>query len=350
MKATLEDRLLTAAKNTKAVAENSFKRPISSLLSLCMLAGIAATNLSYSQREETEMSKDWDKQPTYGGYFLSEKEIPAHYKHIWFDIVLLGLNLEQSSIAFHAIHDETNPPYAVVLISKRPSPIIKAIPKEMFKKGAWEGAKKAKLNAFATKWKFEMPSSPTMRLPINRTLTSNDGKSIDGIVLSRSESALVYQRKADNKKVTIPFDKLSEDDKKWMQQTSNPRPRLLAITDRNWKSSPHVIQACMDAKYDIVFPPEKDGKSDLTNMTPEEIQSFDIIWRWLPEHPLPSEKQRDQFKGVILTPGDWNNKSQTSKLEKGIIVDDRTVIHRAYAEPEEIKESIAAAIKLASAK
>jgi hypothetical protein len=48
--------LVTAAKNTKALAGNAFKRPISSLLSLCMLVGLAATILSYSQTEGPQVA------------------------------------------------------------------------------------------------------------------------------------------------------------------------------------------------------------------------------------------------------------------------------------------------------
>ena len=52
MKTTLEERLAAASANMKLTARKAFKHPITSILSLCVVAGIAATIASFSQTSD----------------------------------------------------------------------------------------------------------------------------------------------------------------------------------------------------------------------------------------------------------------------------------------------------------
>lgn len=52
MKTTLEERLAAASANMKLTARKAFRHPITSILSLCVVAGIAATIASFSQTSE----------------------------------------------------------------------------------------------------------------------------------------------------------------------------------------------------------------------------------------------------------------------------------------------------------
>jgi hypothetical protein len=52
MKTTLEEMLAAAAANMKLTSRKAFKHPITSILSLCLVAGIAATLASFSQTSE----------------------------------------------------------------------------------------------------------------------------------------------------------------------------------------------------------------------------------------------------------------------------------------------------------
>lgn len=56
MKTTLEERLAAASANMKLTAQKAFKHPISSILSLCLVAGMAATIAGFSQTSDSKLN------------------------------------------------------------------------------------------------------------------------------------------------------------------------------------------------------------------------------------------------------------------------------------------------------
>lgn len=54
-----------------------------------------------------------------------------------------------------------------------------------------------------------------IELPIERTLTDNQGRSIESIILGFSENEIAFQRKVDDFEFVIGFDKLAEEDKEF---------------------------------------------------------------------------------------------------------------------------------------
>ena len=145
MKTTLEERLAAASANMKLTACKAFTHPITSILSLCLVAGIAATLASFSQTSE----------PT---------------------------------------------------VAITPTAIA--------------------------------PTAQTM--PVARTLTSADGRTIEVTILSKSATA-IKAKKADGKEFKIALDKLSDADKAFVVGLTNPdpnavkKPTVLVVVDRGYK-------------------------------------------------------------------------------------------------------------------
>lgn len=53
MKTSLSDRVAAAADNARKLGQGAFKNPVSSILSLCLVAGVAATLITFSQESQT---------------------------------------------------------------------------------------------------------------------------------------------------------------------------------------------------------------------------------------------------------------------------------------------------------
>ena len=65
-------------------------------------------------------------------------------------------------------------------------------------------------------------NSKTAQAAIPRTLTSKDGRSVEAVLLSRTDDAVNIRRKTDAAEFTIPLENLSDADRKFIQQSALP--------------------------------------------------------------------------------------------------------------------------------
>lgn len=67
-----------------------------------------------------------------------------------------------------------------------------------------------------------MEKKPASTSPITRTLTGKDGRTVDAVLLSRTETTVKIRRTSDRMEFTIPLDKLSEADRSFIKQSGVP--------------------------------------------------------------------------------------------------------------------------------
>lgn len=65
------------------------------------------------------------------------------------------------------------------------------------------------------------PPGPEAK-PIRRTLTAADGRTLDAMLLSRTETAVRVRRQADGQEFVIPFEKLSPADREFIRASALP--------------------------------------------------------------------------------------------------------------------------------
>ena len=66
------------------------------------------------------------------------------------------------------------------------------------------------------------PAAPAPGESIAGTLTTKDGRTVEALLLSRTDTAVKIRRKADAVEFTIPLDRLSEADRSFILQSSLP--------------------------------------------------------------------------------------------------------------------------------
>ena len=66
------------------------------------------------------------------------------------------------------------------------------------------------------------PAAPAPAGSIERTLTAKDGRTVEALLLSRTDTAVKIRRKADAAEFTIPLDRLSEADRSFILQSPLP--------------------------------------------------------------------------------------------------------------------------------
>jgi hypothetical protein len=65
------------------------------------------------------------------------------------------------------------------------------------------------------------PLNPAVTLPAERTLTSADGRQMAGTVLAKTDAGIKFRRASDGRAIDIPLDKLSADDRSWVDKSKN---------------------------------------------------------------------------------------------------------------------------------
>lgn len=58
--------------------------------------------------------------------------------------------------------------------------------------------------------------------PVRRTLTSSDGRKLEALLLSRTETSVKVRRLSDSTEFVIPLDKLSAADRDFIRQSGIP--------------------------------------------------------------------------------------------------------------------------------
>ncbi|MEY4487840.1 MAG: hypothetical protein RIQ79_348 [Verrucomicrobiota bacterium] len=64
--------------------------------------------------------------------------------------------------------------------------------------------------------------SPTAGSPVQRTLTSADGRKLEAVLISRTDVAVKVRRVADSAEFSIPLEKLSAADQIFIKQSAIP--------------------------------------------------------------------------------------------------------------------------------
>ena len=132
-------------------------------------------------------------------------------------------------------------------------------------------------------------TNPNM-MPVSRTLTSADGRTIDVVITAKTTSG-VTAKKADGKEFEIALDKLSDADKAFVAGLVEPTVKktsllfvLLAVNDRN----KIVLEKLKAAGYDVKPESSIDGKDATGTTTPiwpgidkmsdQQIKDYDVVW------------------------------------------------------------------------
>jgi len=66
------------------------------------------------------------------------------------------------------------------------------------------------------------PGAAAGFVPISRSLLSKDGRTLDAMLVSRTETTVTFHRKADGTEFTLPLDKLSDADQAFIRNAGLP--------------------------------------------------------------------------------------------------------------------------------
>jgi hypothetical protein len=132
----------------------------------------------------------------------------------------------------------------------------------------------------------ETPAVPAVTLPAERTLTSADGRQMAGSVLSKSDSGIKFRRTSDNKEFEIPLDKLSAEDRTWVDNATMPAPRKLRVLVLDKENPQRYPEFELFKKHgcEVVFSgndEESENRwkpADIEKIPQEEMLKYDIIW------------------------------------------------------------------------
>jgi hypothetical protein len=150
----------------------------------------------------------------------------------------------------------------------------------------------------ATLASFSQTSEPTVAptiaialtaqtMPVARTLTSADGRTIEVTILSKSDTA-IKAKKADGKEFEIALDKLSDADKAFVAGLTSPPVKQLRVLLIG--KDPTLQEKLKKAEFEIVGPSEYKEVTDkngvkksstiiyLEKMTDADLKHFDVIW------------------------------------------------------------------------
>ena len=266
MKTTFKEKLNTTSAAIQTQGQKAFKHPITSILSLCLVAGIAATIAGFSQA---------------------------------------------------------------------PTETTGAIPT-------------ASITA---------PAGTT--LPVSRTLTSADGRTIDVTILSKSPTAIKAAR-TDGKSFEIALDKLSEADRAFVAGLTNPdpnavkKPTVLVVVDRGYKYPEYVefidwlktenMEVTIGLFYDRDYKMDTHLKtSEIPNTEkvvlldqPSIPDAYDIVWvprfafrvKYQGKYPLFEITNRLLVTKRIIVVRIWENIAQIKYLVSSEVVDNSPAYNR----------------------
>lgn len=129
---------------------------------------------------------------------------------------------------------------------------------------------------------------PAVNLPAERTLTSPDGRQMAGTVLSKTDSGIKFRRAADSKEFDIPLDKLSPDDRKFVEALK-PAPAARALVIFGAPISEPEFQTMEKLQIEVTLAdtnPRQTWKKNLAsdstrtakNLSEINVNDYDIIW------------------------------------------------------------------------
>jgi len=141
--------------------------------------------------------------------------------------------------------------------------------------------------------KAEVAATAENVMPVGRTLTSADGRTIDVVITAKTATG-IKAKKADGNEFEIRLDKLSDADKVFVANLVEPakkKPRVLYMGSHQGAAPKHtelIVEKLKTAGFEVhietsVGAKLPTGKSTriwpgIDKMSDQEIQAYDVIW------------------------------------------------------------------------
>jgi hypothetical protein len=317
----------SAGDKLRALAHKINKDNNMSICSLLLVAGIAVTlgvmaqNDSLPREKKAEITADFRvvKSPMIE-LKPDSAEISPSYIPTWEKIGLGKKNEATGKIRVnmqvYSQHSEGDNPHVIAYVWKGDLPELTIIPKDICTEAGWQTLLKSKPRPeFAEKWGYTIPTAvgeaslagtgkelvapkeapvvvaPTM--PVERTITNTEGKSLDGTILSKTESTISYEIKASRKKVDIKLDQLSAEDQAFIAtlvDKKNAKPTVLFLLSQDYEETTEVRTWLANNGFDVKIgliraggygPTSYRMPGSVTYVTidpMDTLDQFDVIW------------------------------------------------------------------------
>ena len=128
--------------------------------------------------------------------------------------------------------------------------------------------------------------APAPTFPIKRTLTTADGRKLEGTILSKDVTSIQFRRTTDGKEFTLELTKLSAEDQAFISKlTAIPvkKPRLMLVAN-----DPTKLNEILEKSFEVTLAPTEllaiepsgtpDGSIERYIHLGTDINSFDLIW------------------------------------------------------------------------
>ncbi len=180
-----------------------------------------------------------------------QAEIPAEYKHIERSFRRMTESLSGQTMGIlRKIQTDGDTPYVVVTLKGKDHYFFDlAIPKAMIEEkrtdpkvpSCWETLEKATPVKHAVWNSYEKlgppeKRSPKQALPLERTLTSKDGRTLDVTIRSIRQGVVNVTRKGDTKLTPIQFGLLSEEDQKFLKESVDAGSKKILVISNSSKA------------------------------------------------------------------------------------------------------------------
>lgn len=306
------------------------------ICSLLLVAGLAVT-LAVMSQETQELSKEkiTEIRADFKDTRIGKKKIlikptldeVGHENHAaWQYVKTFAIETTDTHIrtvgVIHSVDTGEGNPHALVSILQNVSlPTMIMIPKGICTDEGWGIILTAKANPeFATKWGFRIPDTlgvgttpgsetaiddpkpeaakpftlpPTM--PVERTITNTQGVAIEGIILSKTDTGISFQRKGNGKPVDINLDMLSPEDQAFIATLiakSDAKPTVLFVTNQDYEVSQELRTWLTNSGFDVIlgFMSKSSVENSRKNLNvPSEqkaividpftvVDQFDVVW------------------------------------------------------------------------
>lgn len=330
------------------------------------------------------------------------------------------------SMQIHSIHADEENPYVIAQVLKSDNtPYLTMIPKDICTDEGWgKIMKMTPRPEFAEKWGYKLPTTlgettqygstvgsiaaaeaaaedakkrahqivaPTM--PVERTITNTKGVAIEGTILSKTDSAISFQRKGNGGPVDIKLDQLSPEDQTFIATLiakSAAKPTVLFVTNQDYEVSLELRTWLTNSGFDVIlgFMSRTSVENSRKNLkVPIEqkaimidpftvVDQFDVVWihRFSPEDrkensdpALVAHRNKNRRLVVIPTHSRLAKKDRflssenyyagspkTGEEEESYMKIDENIIFCSnkapYSTDEKMREKLLAAIKAQLAK
>jgi len=222
----------------------------------------------------------------------------------------------------HSLHADQQNPYALLFVQKREKPLfLTMIPKNILRDQAWKKLEQAKARPeFAEKWNYKIPTTlgerttfdstdealtaiaeaakahtyvapPTM--PVERTITNTKGQTLEGTIISKTDTSISLQIKASKKTVDIKLDQLSADDQAFISTLVDKKtikPTVLFLLNQDYADTDEIRGWLTNNGFDVrIGLMTANGYGPISYKMPETvayikvdrlevIDQFDIVW------------------------------------------------------------------------